>query len=232
MKVEGILFDKDGTLFDFEATWSPWAASFLRRICDGDEEKATEMGRIIGFDLASGRFDAGSVVIAGTPEDIMDVFAQAIPDIAYDELLEIINAEAAVAPMAEAVPLVPLLDDLKGRGLALGVATNDAEAPAVAHLSAVGVQDRFDLILGSDSGFGGKPAPGQLLAFCDKLGIAPDKMVMVGDSLHDLRAGTAAGFLRVGVLTGLATETDLKDHADVVLPDIGHIPAWLDQLDR
>lgn len=232
MAIEGIVFDKDGTLFDFEATWSPWAAAFLRRMCDGDEEKAADMGRIIGFDLASGQFDPGSVVIAGTPEDILDVFALAIPDLAYDELLEIINTEAEAAPMAEAVPLAPLLDELKGRGLALGVATNDAEAPAVAHLSAVGVQDRFDVILGSDSGFGGKPAPGQLLAFCDQVGTTPENMVMVGDSLHDLRAGEAAGFLRVGVLTGMAGEADLKDHADVVLPDIGHLPAWLDSLDR
>lgn len=232
MQIEAIVFDKDGTLFDFEATWSPWASAFVRRMCEGDEEKAAQMGRIIGFDLASGRFDAGSVVIAGTPEDILDVFAQAIPDLAYDDLLELINSEAEAAPMAEAVPLAPLLDGLKGRGLALGVATNDAEAPAVAHLSAVGVHDRFDMILGSDSGFGGKPAPGQLLAFCDKLGIAPERSVMVGDSLHDLRAGAAAGFLRVGVLTGMATEDDLRDHADVVLPDIGHLPAWLDGKNR
>ena len=230
MRVKGVVFDKDGTLFDFSATWSPWAAAFLRRICKNDDAKAEQMGRIIGFDLATGRFDPASVVIAGTPEDILGVLAQAIPDLNHGELLEIINTEAEAAPMAEAVPLAPLLNRFRAMGLTLGVATNDAEMPAVAHLAAVGVQDRFDFIAGSDSGFGGKPAPGQLLAFCDQTGIAPENAVMVGDSLHDLRAGRAAGFACIGVLTGMATMQDLRDHADVVLPDIGHIPAWLEQL--
>jgi phosphoglycolate phosphatase len=31
----------------------------------------------------------------------------------------------------------------------------------------------------------------------------------------------------VGVLTGTASRADLESLADIVLPDIGHIPAWL-----
>ena len=51
---------------------------------------------------------------------------------------------------------------------------------------------------------------------------------MVGDSLHDLHAGKTAGMRRVGVLTGVASETDLTPHADVVLPSIAVLPDWLD----
>ena len=43
-----------------------------------------------------------------------------------------------------------------------------------------------------------------LLAFADAVGIAPARIVMVGDSTHDLHAGRAAGMQTVGVLTGLA----------------------------
>ena len=50
---------------------------------------------------------------------------------------------------------------------------------------------------------------------------------MVGDSRHDLIAGRAAGMRTIGVLTGMARAEDLADLADVVLPDIGHIPVWL-----
>lgn len=53
---------------------------------------------------------------------------------------------------------------------------------------------------------------------------------MVGDSRHDLAAGQAAGMRTVGVLTGLASARDLADGATVVLPDIGHLPAWVDAL--
>ena len=51
---------------------------------------------------------------------------------------------------------------------------------------------------------------------------------MVGDSRHDLEAGRAAGMRTIAVLTGVAKRGDLAGHADVVLDDIGAIPAWLD----
>ena len=50
---------------------------------------------------------------------------------------------------------------------------------------------------------------------------------MVGDSTHDLRAGRAAGMQTVGVLTGTSLADELWPLADAVLPDIGHLPAWV-----
>ena len=50
---------------------------------------------------------------------------------------------------------------------------------------------------------------------------------MVGDSLHDLHAGRAAGMRTVAVLTGIATAPDLTPHADAVLPDISALPGWI-----
>jgi phosphoglycolate phosphatase len=66
-----------------------------------------------------------------------------------------------------------------------------------------------------------------LLAFCTKTGLNPARVVMVGDSHHDLLAGRRAGMQTLGVLTGTAGADDLAPLADAVLPDIGHIPAWL-----
>jgi phosphoglycolate phosphatase len=126
------------------------------------------------------------------------------------------------------VPLAAFLDDLLARGKVLGVMTNDSEISAKSQLERAGVLDRFAFVAGCDSGHGAKPDPDPLLAFCKAAGVAPERTAMVGDSLHDLIAGAAAGMRRIGVLTGMATAADLQDHADVVLPNIGHIPAWLD----
>ena len=142
-------------------------------------------------------------------------------------LAKLLNDEAEQAPQAEAVPLVPLLTRLRDAGLKLGVATNDAERPARAHLEAAGITSFFDFIVGYDSGHGGKPAPGQLLAFASHVDLTPDQIAMVGDSTHDLRAGRAAGMTCIAVLTGLATEAELAPFADVVLPDVGYLPEWL-----
>lgn len=227
MRADAILFDKDGTLFDFAATWVAWARSFLMRAAGQDAGRAAAIGRAIGFDLPAGRFAPDSIVIAGTPAEVAAALLPHLPGQDVAALVDMLNEEAAAAPQAETVPLAAFLDDLRARSLRLGVATNDAEAPARAHLGAAGVLDRFDFIAGFDSGHGAKPGPGQMLAFARAVGVAPERIVMVGDSTHDLIAGRAAGMQTVAVLTGLAPAESLAPHADAVLPDIGHLTGWL-----
>lgn len=227
--VKGLCFDKDGTLFDFAATWEAWAKAFLIRAAGGDTARAGQLGVAIGFDLALGKFARDSIVIAGTAHEVSQALVPHFGDLSQDAILAMINEEAAAAPQQPAVPLRPLLEGFRARNLALGLATNDSETPALAHLAAAGVTDLFDFIAGYDSGYGGKPAPGQLLAFAQAVDLPPEHIVMVGDSTHDLDAGRAAGMRTIGVLTGSATADDLEPHAHVVLRNIGDIPAWLEQ---
>ena len=226
MTIRGIVFDKDGVLFDFRATWEVWAEQFLLRATQNDWDRAFVIGKAIGFDLQTKRFERDSVVIAGTLEEIAEALDPYLD--AHTDLLSHLSDEALAAPQVETVLLAPLMHTLRMRGLKLGVATNDGIDPARVHLSSVGAEHAFDFVAGYDSGYGGKPAPGQLNAFCAEVGLAPEECVMVGDSLHDMLAGQAAGMATLGVLTGMATEDDLAPHASAVLPDIGHIPGWLD----
>jgi len=227
--IRGILFDKDGTLFDFAATWNAWAEALLSRLAASAGVPVEALADAIGFDWGARVFRSDSPVIAGTPDEVASYLAPLVP-LAPALLVAEINAEAARAPQVEAVPLAPLLDGLRGQGLRLGVATNDAEAPARAHLAAAGVLDRFDFIAGSDSGHGAKPGPGMCLGFAAAMRLAPAEIVMVGDSRHDLIAGRAAGMRALAVLTGLAGAAELAPLAEAVLPDIGHLPAWLARL--
>ena len=224
--VRGVLFDKDGTLFDFASTWEAWAASFLDRLT-GDAGAAADLGAEIGFDYARRQFAPDSIVIAGTPGEVAEVLLPHVPGHSLSSMLDLLNAEAEEAPQVEAVPLAPFLTGLRGQGLRLGVATNDAEAPARAHLDRAEVTHLFDFIAGFDSGFGGKPAPGQLFAFAEAVDLSVEEIVMVGDSTHDLQAGRAAGMACVGVLTGLAGRDVLAPHADAVFDDISALPAWI-----
>lgn len=228
-KLDGILFDKDGTLFDFRATWDAWAADLIVDLAEGDAGLAADIAVAIAFDLANGQFLPHSPVIAGTGREAAECVAQAMPGVDLDALEARMNASVVNAPLAPAVPLSPLLKTLAGRGLALGVMTNDSEMGAQAHLRGAGVQDHFDFIAGFDSGFGAKPDAAPLLAFCDKMCLSPGRVAMVGDSAHDLIAGRAAGMVTIGVLTGIAETDDLAPLADVVLPNIGALPEWLDR---
>ncbi len=227
--IDGLLFDKDGTLFDFRISWGNWARTFLTRIAD-DAGHARRLGRAIGYDLDSGTFAPDSPVIAATAADIAAALAPHLPGTSVEDLTDRIDASAGQAPMSEAVPLRPLLSALRERGLRLGVATNDSEVPARQHLANHGITDCFDFISGYDSGHGAKPGPGMCLAFARQLGLEPARVAMVGDSRHDLEAGRAAGMRTVAVLTGIAKREDLAPHADVVLTDIGALPDWLSGL--
>ncbi len=227
MPIDAILFDKDGTLFDFANTWGAFGRNVLLRLSDGDHTRAAELGRVIGFDLEQVTYSEDSIVIAGTVEEIAEVLVPHLPDMSREELIDVLNVESASAPQAQAVPLVPFLNELKQAGIKLGVATNDGEMPALQHLASVGIREHFDFVAGYDSGHGFKPGPGQLLAFAAHVGVEPEQVAMVGDSLHDLQAGRAAGMTTIGVLTGMAPAEALEPMADVVLPDIGHIPNWL-----
>ena len=225
--IAAVLFDKDGTLFDFHASWGDWTVRLIAALADGDAGCAAALAEVLGYDPAARRFDPASPAIAHTADEIAALLLPHLPRATRPELVARMNALAAEAVMAEAVPLAPLLARLRAGGMRLGVATNDAEAPARGHLATVGVIGAFDFVAGYDSGHGAKPQPGMLLAFAEAVTVAPERVVMVGDSRHDLVAGRAAGMRTVGVLTGLAETAELAPLADVVLPDIGHLPALL-----
>jgi phosphoglycolate phosphatase len=225
--IRGLVFDKDGTLFDFHATWGGWSADFIREVAGGDTRRAAAIGQALGFNLATGRFAATSPMIAGTMEVLVTAVRAVAPELDESTLRRRILESSAAAPQVATAPLAPLFEQLAAAGLLLGIATNDSEGPARAHLEASGVLDRFAFVAGYDTGHGAKPGPGMLHAFCRKTGLAPAECAMVGDSLHDLASGRAAGMATIGVLTGLATAADLAQLADTVLPDIGALPAWL-----
>ena len=227
-RIQGLLFDKDGTLFDFRKTWGHWAKGFLTDMAGGNQARAIEIGEHLGFDMVTAEFSPDSRIIAGSPDDIADAIAEIEPGLDRGAFLARFNASAAAAPVAEPVPLLPLLAAFRDRGLKLGVATNDSEQAARAHLDAVGAAAAFDFIAGFDSGFGAKPSPGMQHGFCRSTGLEPAHVLMVGDSAHDLHSGRAAGMRTIAVLTGIATADSLAPLADAVLPHIGHLPDWID----
>jgi phosphoglycolate phosphatase len=226
--ITGIIFDKDGTLFDFNTTWADWTRDLLDHLSDDYGTDPGVLARAIQFDLAQCRFLPGSPLIGATNREGAETLAAVLPGADASDIEDYMRFSAATAPLQPAVPLAPFLTGLAVRGLKIGLVTNDSDHGARAHLGSAGVLEQFDFVAGYDSGHGSKPGPGPLLAFARALDLNPAHCVMVGDSTHDLMAGRAAGMHTLGVLTGIAETPELAPLAHAVLPDIGHIPAWLD----
>lgn len=226
-KVDALLFDKDGTLFDFQATWGAWAGNFIERLSDGNAILHATLVEGLHYDLAQRRFHPTSPFIACTHFQVVEQLSSMMPHRTRREIDALLTGEVMHVPQIAAVPLRPLMAEFAKMGLRTGVMTNDAEENARANLDSAGVTKLFDMIIGSDSGYGCKPEPEPLLAFAEMFSLDPESVAMVGDSTHDLLAGRDAGMQTIGVLTGTADTAELAPYADVVLPDIGHIPEWL-----
>ena len=85
------------------------------------------------------------------------------------------------------------LDALKRAGYRLACITNKAEKFTVPLLKDTGLHDYFELILAGDTLPKKKPDPMPLLHACEKFGVRPDEMLLIGDSLNDTQAARAAG---------------------------------------
>ena len=227
MRAQAVLLDKDGTLFDFQKTWAGWISKIIREQAGGDKSFAERFADALGFDLGRNLFLPESVVIAGTARQSAGVMAPFFPDHTIDDILKKFDQGAANVVPVPVLQLLPFVDRLLGSGQKIGIATNGSETGTYRQLELFEISQKFHFVAGYDSGFGAKPDPGMCTAFCQAMALPPEETVMVGDSLHDLHAGRAAGMQTVAVLTGVASAQDLAPHADVVLPDIGHLHDWL-----
>ena len=225
--IKGLLFDKDGTLFDHDGMWGSWVLGILERLAPGDKALQEKLADSAGFDLETHEFEVGSDFVNGTSDDIVVAFRRVAPHLSAAEIEEAGREELKAVEIPPVCDLRALLGELRSKGFKLGVATNDFEQGAVDQLTRADVFELFDFVVGYDSGYGAKPGPGMIHGFCKAVGLEPEEVAMIGDSTHDLYAGKAAGAYRGGVLTGPAKMTDLVLHSDVILKNVSELPAKL-----
>ena len=224
------LFDKDGTLFSFDAAWSVFCDRMLEHLAAGDDTLKDKMAQRVGYQRASGSFIPGSLIVNASADEVNAAWAELAPDHDPAQIDALSRAETKALPAVPLFDLNAVMGSLRQMGLKLGVATNDIEAGAFSQLNAVNALPLFDFVCGSDSGYGRKPGTGMVDAFCAQTGIKAEEVIFVGDSTHDIDCGVNAGVgLCVAVLTGPATAEQLAETDAVVLPSVASLPGYLSQ---
>ncbi|MFD9733239.1 HAD family hydrolase [Umezawaea sp. NPDC059074] len=192
-----VLFDVDGTLVDTPGGM----LGVLRAVLEesGREVDDGVVRRTIGRPLA-----ASFAGLLGLPQDHRDV-ARAV------DRARALFTETVIPTAADLVfPGIPdLLAELRAHGRPLAVVTSKVRPSAVELLRAAGLLDAFDALSCHGMADRGKPHADLALLAAGALGVPPERCVVVGDAVDDVRMASAAGMDACGVDFGVATRAEL-----------------------
>ena len=181
-----IAFDWDGTLFDSTAIIVRCIQAAVRDV-GGTVPTDKEAAYVIGMGL-------------------MQALAHAAPDVPPEKYTELGNRyrfhyiqHQDDLSLFEGV--LPLLNDLRGRGHLLAVATGKSRRGLDEALHTVQLKGVFDGSRTADQ-TAGKPHPLMLQELMAEFDVAPERLLMIGDTTHDLQMAVNAGCASVGVSYG------------------------------
>jgi HAD superfamily hydrolase (TIGR01509 family) len=195
-RVDAVVFDMDGTLFDSSEVVPD---AYVATVAELAGRTVTRRQVITAYPVGP-----PAVLLAhltGQPVD-GDGIAR------YHATLRLGASSLAPYPGIEAA-----LDDLAARAR-LAVFTGADRTAALMLLEATGLAGRFGAIVGSDEIEHPKPDPEGILEACRRLGVKPERTAYVGDSARDLEAARRSGALAVAAAWG--HEFDGRVPADLV----------------
>jgi HAD superfamily hydrolase (TIGR01509 family) len=118
--------------------------------------------------------------------------------------------------------VVERLDEARGMGLKLGVASSSTQEWVSGHLARLGILDRFQCVRCRDEVAHPKPEPDLFVAVADCLGVRPDETIAIEDSPNGVMAAKRAGMTCVAIPNSITARLDLS-HADLVLTSLADV---------
>ena len=181
-----IAFDWDGTLFDSTAIIVRCIQAAVRDV-GGTVPTDKEAAYVIGMGL-------------------MQALAHAAPDVPPEKYTELGNRYRVhyiqhQDDLSLFEGVLPLLNDLRERGHLLAVATGKSRRGLDEALHTVQLKGVFDGSRTADQ-TAGKPHPLMLQELMAEFDVAPERLLMIGDTTHDLQMAVNAGCASVGVSYG------------------------------
>jgi pyrophosphatase PpaX len=105
--------------------------------------------------------------------------------------------------MVTAYPgVVEMVRGIRRAGLRTGVVTSKNRPGALRGLRLIGLEEAMELVIGADEVENPKPHPEPIRLALGRFGAAPEQTIYVGDSIHDMQSGRAAGVRTGAVLWG------------------------------
>ena len=201
-KVEAVIVDLDGTLIDSTLIYF----KIIKIVFDKLRIPSVSRKTILNA-IKNGGFEWDVVL----PHEMLDRKEEFIP-----KAQEIIN-DIGPKLFQQEVKLIPgageILRKFFSAGKKIGMVTSTSRENMkvkIEPLRKAGIEKMLEVVITTDDVQKRKPAPDPLVACGEKLGVAMDQCVYVGDTCADIKAGKAAGMKTIGVLSGFDNYESLK----------------------
>jgi len=200
--LKGVIFDMDGVLIDSHPTHRDAWQKFLATI-----------GRTI-------RSDELDFILEGRRrEEILRHFLGDLPDetiAKYGQMKDELFRESF-----HSVQLFPgmqeLLDELKTKGMATGIATSASAGRTWAILRSLKLENAFNAVVTGDDVRFGKPDPAVYTLASERMKQFPEELIALEDAPCGVRAARLAGMRCIGVASNGRTDALLQAGADRVI---------------
>ena len=209
-RIQALCFDVDGTLSDTDDIYARKVARYLPRFLFRNPERAAR--RFVMWAEAPGNTLIGLPDIVGLDDELL-------------RLWEWLNRHRP-RPMKHFM-MVPgikeMLERLHGKYPMSVVSARDDKSTR-AFLDQFELTGYFQEIVTAITAEHTKPYPDPILYAAEKMGVSPEKCLMIGDTTVDMRAGQAAGTQTVGVLCGFGERKELERRgADLILENTAEL---------
>lgn len=213
MVPSAVLFDFDGILVDTEwAIYEAWLETFR---AEGYDLPLSLYTRCIGSDFDTWSPKAYLEELTGKSFDWQEM----------DESRQIV-IRAALVEQGPIKGVKALLDEIKSRGIALAVVSSSSHSWVDGWLDRLDLAAFFQEVICRGDAERIKPAPDLYLAAAKKLGVEPDRCLVIEDSLNGLLSAGAAGMRTWIVPNRVTSALDFSD-ADGVFADFDSLRASL-----
>lgn len=238
MGIKGIIFDKDGTLFDYGKVWGPVVRdaiySGLQSINIPDDKKkecAYAFMRVLGVDADGNTYPDGIIfrhdrLIAAFFRVLAVTLHYHINPVKVGMLFRIFLSkdEKGIAKRISTMEFPGVADvfqEADRRGYRMGIVTNDSTVSTKLFLDRMGISQYIVFLRTKDSHVKAKPNPEALREFCQENGLESSEVAIIGDTLVDMEfAHQGKAGYRIAVLTGSGDLERLTKNADAVYPTL------------
>lgn len=237
-KADAIIFDKDGTLIDFDFMWGGWAVYLAEQLHQASGRSvATRLYDALGYDEKSKKVLAHGKLASSPMTVLYDLTVEVMQSFGLNRK----DAERMVEeywripdPVLLAKPFTNLHDlfgKLQHEKIKVAIATADDRAPTQALIEAFDIEELIATMVCADDGIPVKPSPDMVTTICERIGVSPSRIMVIGDTVSDLKMGRAAGAgLCVGVLSGVSNPHDLTPYADVLIESVHDLHLYMEGL--